>query len=338
MSSASLLWCQSGVATVTLGQRVFTLVAGDLLFAPEDFMLSDSVSEEVSGASGLVLEICFNTMNISGTARRIHLGYAWNDRLTFEYSRSLFGEDTLSSEIARLFTDRVSSPPLPAPRKARSVAQVLVSNPADQTSLEEFAEAQGVSARTLQRQFLKSTGYSFSEWRAAQRVCVAASLLAHDFSISVVANLVGFAATSSLTRAFRRHTGATPSSFTTGQIGMGAAGYPPRTPASTTFAQASQDQQLWIYSGTATVTTPGYCRFLGQGDMVTIPAGTQTRIDVAAGSIAFPVPVGLDEWGMDLSRVEAVHKQQTAPLTVLEQSEWATLSDELLNTPVPVNL
>lgn len=331
MSSASLLWCHSGVSTVRFGERIFTLVAGDLLFAPEEAQVADD-------SQGLVLNIRFETLNIMGPARRIHLGHVWNDRLTFEYSRSLFGKETLSSDIARLFTDRVPTPPLPAPRKARAVAQVLVSNPADQTSLEEFAEIQGVSARTLQRQFLKSTGYSFSEWRAAQRVCVAASLLAHDFSISVVANLVGFAATSSLTRAFRRHTGATPSTFTTGQIGMGSAGHPPRIPATTTFAEAHQDQQLWIYSGTATVTTPGYCRFMGQGDMVTIPAGTQTRIDVAAGSIAFPVPVGLDEWGMDLTRVVAVNNQQPKPLTILEQSEWSKLSEELLNTPVPVQM
>lgn len=72
--------------------------------------------------------------------------------------------------------------------------------------------------------------------------------------------------------------------------------------------------------------------------MVTIPAGTQTRIDVAAGSIAFPVPVGLDEWGMDLTRVVAVNNQQPKPLTILEQSEWSKLSEELLNTPVPVQM
>lgn len=167
MSSASLLWCHSGVSTVRFGERIFTLVAGDLLFAPEEAQVADD-------SQGLVLNIRFETLNIMGPARRIHLGHVWNDRLTFEYSRSLFGKETLSPDIARLFTDRVPTPPLPAPRKARAVAQVLVSNPADQTSLEEFAEIQGVSARTLQRQFLKSTGYSFSEWRAAQRVCVAA--------------------------------------------------------------------------------------------------------------------------------------------------------------------
>ena len=334
MTSACLLWCHSGVSTVHIGETVFTLVAGDLLFVPEGTSIGNNLS-------GLLLQLRFESCDIAGGARRIHLGQLWDERIVYEFSRSLMGEHQLSPEIAQLFRDRVSSPPLPAPRKARAVAQMLVSNPADQTNLESFAEAQGVSARTLQRQFLKSTGYSFSEWRAAQRVSVAASLLAHDFSIAVVANLVGFAATSSLTRAFRRHTGATPSTFTTGQIGMGAAGLPSRIPASTTFAQAYRDQQLWIYSGAATVTTPGYCRFLGQGEMVTIPAGTQTRIDIAAGSIAFPVPVGVDEGGMSLERAVALaesHLGETREsLHILEQSQWGDLSEELLNTPVPVS-
>lgn len=332
MSNASLLWCHSGVADVYVAERSFTLVAGDLFFAPEGALWHDS-------EAGLVVEIGFRNINIDGAARRIHVGQAWSERMIYEYSRSLFGEVSVSREVEKLFDAHIPTPALPLATQARAVAQALISNPAEQSSLEEFAARQGVAARTLQRQFLKATGYSFSEWRAAHRVCVAASLLAHDFSIPVAANLVGFAATSSLTRAFRRHTGATPSAFTTGSIGMGSAGTPPVIPAQTSFAEATRDQQLWIYSGTATVTTPGYCRFLGQGEMVTVPAGTQTRIDVAAGSIALPVPIGVGERGMSLRAAVVLRSQDAAPaLTVLEEDCWSSLSEELLNTPVPVLL
>ncbi|GAB3596326.1 HTH-type transcriptional repressor of iron proteins A [Corynebacterium faecale] len=329
MNQACLLWCHSGASEVYIGERSFTLVAGDLLFAPEGAVWNPS-------GAGVILDLSFRAVSITGPARRIHVGQAWAEHMVYEYSRSLFGEREMRGDVAKLFEDRVPTPPLPAPKHARAVAQTLAANPADQTSLEEFAALRGVAARTLQRQFLKSTGYSFSEWRAAQRVSVAASLLAHDFSIAVVANLVGFAATSSLTRAFRRHTNATPSSFTTSSIGMGSAGLPPAIPARTTFAEAQRDQQLWIYSGTATVTTPGYCRFLAQGDMATIPAGTHTRIDVAAGSIAIPVPVGVGEQGMSLRDI--VCDAPVAGLTILEQGRWSSLSEELLNTPIPVVL
>ncbi len=324
MSNACLLWCHSGVINVYIDERTFTLVAGDLLYAPEGAVWNDS-------DEALVLDLRFRNSHIDGPARRIHVGQAWSERMVYEYSRALFGELGVSAEIVRLFEDRVPTPPLPSPRHARLVAQSLVANPADQSSLEDFAQQRGVAARTLQRQFLKSTGLSFSEWRAAQRVCVAASLLSHDFSISVAANLVGFAASSSLTRAFRRHTGTTPSAYTTGK--------PPAIPMQTSFAETESDQQLWIYSGTATVTTPGYCRFLAQGDMATIPAGTHTRIDVAVGSIALPVPVGVGEQGMSLREVVGLrHGAHGTGLTVLEPARWASLSDELLNTPVPVRI
>lgn len=332
MNTACLLWCHSGVASVYIAEQTFTLVAGDLLYAPDGASWDDS-------SGSLVLDIRFDNVGVYGRARRIHLGQVWNDRMSYEFSRSLFGEAALSEEIAELFDDRLTTPPLPSAKKARAVAQVLVANPADHTSLEEFAQQQGVAARTLQRQFLATTGYSFSEWRAAQRVCVAVSLLSHDFSIAVAAHLVGFAATSSLTRAFRRHTGTTPSAFTTGAIGMGTAGMPSLIPARTSYANTERDEQLWIYSGTATVTTPGYCRFLGQGDMATIPAGTQTRIDVAAGSIAFPVPLGVSERGMDLRRLSVRRDHlMGSSLKIIEEAQWVTLSEELLNTPVVVNL
>ena len=145
--------------------------------------------------------------------------------------------------------------------------------------------------------------------------------------------MVGFDATSSLTRAFKRHTGTTPSSFTTGAVGMGAAGVAPQIPPLTTFARAETDQVLWIYRGTATVTTAGYCRFMGAGETVTIPAGTDTRLDIAAGSIALPVPVNFDErngtvdWALVFGMCE-----MTTPFAALEETERKLAEKDLIPT------
>lgn len=214
-----------------------------------------------------------------------------------------------------------------------AVAKQLQANPADPTSLIDFAKRQHVSSRTLQRQFQATTDYTFSEWRAAYRVSVAADLLSHQFTITNVASMVGFDATSSLTRAFKRHTGTTPSSFTTGAVGMGVAGIAPQIPPLTTFARAETDQVLWIYRGTATVTTAGYCRFMGAGETVTIPAGTDTRLDIAAGSIALPVPVNFDErngtvdWALVFGMCE-----MTTPFAALEETERKLAEKDLIPT------
>lgn len=310
---------------VNAPEKVFSILAGDLVIAPQGAFVS---------GTGVVIPMYFSDLAFQGQTRRLHLGTQWNDYMLFEFARSLMGETLPSPAVGQLFCDRAATPPLPQGDAARVVAQQLSNNPADQTSLLEFADRTGVSSRTLQRQFLTSTGYTFSEWRAAYRVSVAAGLLSHDFTIAVVANLVGFHATSSLTRAFRRHTGTTPSAFTSG-VGVARGSVTaPEIPASTTFARSEQDLALWIYRGTATVTTTGYCRFMGANEIVTIPANTNTRLDVAAGSIALPVP--LEHASEDLSLQDVlqicVHQAKAPDVVPLRATEKRLAEKELVPT------
>lgn len=309
---------------VNTPDKVFSILAGDLVIAPQGAFVS---------GNGVVIPMYFSDLSFQGQARRVHLGTKWNDYMLFEFARSVLGETLPSSIVGQLFCDRAVSPALPKGEAARVVAQQLSNNPADQTSLLEFAERTGVSSRTLQRQFLTSTGYTFSEWRAAYRVSVAAGLLSHDFTIAVVANLVGFHATSSLTRAFKRHTGTTPSAFTSGSLGAHRVSAP-EIPASTTFARSEKDLALWIYRGTATVTTTGYCRFMGAGEVVTIPGNTNTRLDVAAGSIALPIPVehARDDLSLqDVLRI-CLHQADVPDVVALRATEKRQAERELVPT------
>ncbi|MDO4927565.1 MAG: AraC family transcriptional regulator [Corynebacterium sp.] len=310
---------------VNAPEKVFSVLAGDLVIAPQGAFVS---------GTGVVIPMYFPDLSFQGQARRIHIGTQWNDYMLYEFARSLMGERLPSATVGKLFCDRAATPAMPQGDAARVVAQQLSNNPADQTALIDFAKQTGVSSRTLQRQFLSSTGYTFSEWRAAYRVSVAAGLLSHDFTIAVVANLVGFHATSSLTRAFRRHTGTTPSAFTTGAVGMGRAGNAPEIPASTTFARAEEDLALWIYRGTATVTTTGYCRFMGAGEIVTIPANTSTRLDVAAGSIALPIPVAQARDNLTLEDVLQIslHQADIPDVVPLGATEKRQAERELVPT------
>ncbi|VZH84884.1 helix-turn-helix domain-containing protein [Corynebacterium rouxii] len=301
-----VLWCDQGSATINAPDRVVQVMAGDVVLAPHGAFVT---------GHGVVLPMAFPDFDGGQHTRRLHMGTVWSKRMIFEFSRSLLGETRPSECIAALFDDRARPPQVPEPQAARKVAQKLIAYPADQTPLLEFAQLHNISSRTLQRQFVASTGFTFSEWRAALRVSVAADLLAHDFRIGQVSQMVGFSATSSLTRAFKRHTGDTPSSFTSPRMHAVCEQQPPMIPATTTFARASDDIALWIYSGTATVTTPGYCRFMGAGETVTIPSGTSTRLDVSAGSVALPVPLAAAHDDLTLSDVLAA---SVNPLAAVE--------------------
>ena len=53
--------------------------------------------------------------------------------------------------------------PVPADRRARDVAELLLADPTDRRSLEEFARDAGSSSRTLLRLFLAETGQTFNQ-------------------------------------------------------------------------------------------------------------------------------------------------------------------------------
>lgn len=278
----TLFWCHEGSATLRTGAEVMEIRAGTGLYASAATIVEQQ---------GIVLPLPADTVR-SLAPRRVVFGPGWGTVMLREFSLAVSNpEYVLPAEIATVCEVPAASPPMPVAAEARQVATWLTENVADQTSLEDFAAQLRVSSRTIQRQFIAGTGLSFSEWRAGVRVSAAVELLTLGFSVAVAANLVGFSATSSLTRAFRRHTGCPPSAFTTGAAGMGDVGSPPACESYTVFA-SDIDVVWWVERGTATLVDGSYCRFLAAGDTATLTADSSARIDVASGSVLFPLPKG----------------------------------------------
>ncbi|MDO4686876.1 MAG: AraC family transcriptional regulator [Corynebacterium sp.] len=276
----TLFWCQEGSANIRTGAEVIHLRAGEALYASAATIVDEQ---------GVVLPLPAESAR-SLNARKVFFGPEWEPVMLREFSLAVSNSHyQLPESLAGLCAAPAAPPPMPSAPEARQVAEVLFENTADQTPLEGFAERLGVSSRTIQRQFISGTGFSFSEWRAGVRVAAAAELLSMDFSVAVAANLVGFSATSSLTRAFRRHTGHPPSAFTAGAVGMGEVGTPPRCEAYTVFA-GDYDIVWWVQQGAATLVDGDFCRFMAAGDTATLTANSRTRIDVASGSVVFALP------------------------------------------------
>lgn len=291
--SSKLHWCVEGHATLISRDSLIPVSAGDLVFAPRGSVIE-----------GEATLLPLKPQQEIQQARRIRLGKAWNDALVYEFSRQQLANEELSQPVANLVLQQFTPPVTPRDSKAKKVAEYLRRHPASQKSLEKFAQEQQISARTLQRQFLSGTGLVFSEWRAACRVEAAISQLEQRIPVHEIARRVGFQATSSLNRAFLRHTGCTPAAYVARRAARNFC--PPPVPQSTIFARSQTDVVVWMYQGSATVTTPGYCRFVTHGDTVTIPAGTNTRLDVAAGSIALPIPLAHSDRHLSLELIAAL--------------------------------
>ncbi|WP_460796383.1 helix-turn-helix domain-containing protein [Microbacterium sp. GXF0217] len=103
--------------------------------------------------------------------------------------------------------------PLPLDARTRVVAESLLSNPADNRSIEDWGRRVGASPRNLSRLFAAETGMSFSTWRTRARMRRAIEWLAADHTVAAVSRRSGYATPSAFVQAFRRELGRTPGEF-----------------------------------------------------------------------------------------------------------------------------
>ncbi|YAL84167.1 helix-turn-helix transcriptional regulator [Dermacoccaceae bacterium W4C1] len=92
---------------------------------------------------------------------------------------------------------------------AAAVARHLAYEPGDPATLNDWAGRLHISSKTLQRDFERSYGVSFSQWRTSQRLQLARTLLESE-PVNRVAARVGYHSTSAFIVAFRREFGCTP--------------------------------------------------------------------------------------------------------------------------------
>lgn len=107
--------------------------------------------------------------------------------------------------------------PIPQDPRGRDIAELLLSNPADDRTLEELGHAVGVSPRTALRVFHAETGLTFKQWRTLMKLQSSLPKLADGVPVATVANQVGYATASAFVSAFKRVTGKTPAKFLSGR-------------------------------------------------------------------------------------------------------------------------
>jgi AraC-like DNA-binding protein len=103
--------------------------------------------------------------------------------------------------------------PMPADRRLLRLTFEVLAAPDDKRTLDEWAEAIGMSRRSLTRHFASETGLSFAQWRTLARLLAALRLLAEDHPVTDVALSLGFDSVSAFIARFRRHFGTTPARY-----------------------------------------------------------------------------------------------------------------------------
>ena len=126
-------------------------------------------------------------------------------------ARLLNGMTAADGPLAAEHTTMSNPCPPRRPRRAlaNTVASAVMAAPGDRTELSEWARRLNVSSRTLQRDFERTFGSTFSRWRTQQRLAASVPLLGLH-PVCDVAHLVGFCSASAYVAAFRREYGITP--------------------------------------------------------------------------------------------------------------------------------
>lgn len=103
--------------------------------------------------------------------------------------------------------------PMPSDRRLRQIANRLIDDPSDRTTIPEWARKVGMSERTLSRLLSKETGMSFGRWRQQLQILLALKRLSEGDSVQAVAFDLGYESSSSFVTMFRKTLGKPPLKF-----------------------------------------------------------------------------------------------------------------------------
>ncbi len=145
--------------------------------------------------------------------------------LWLERRRREAGYKNTVDSVNGLFIDlmaRTDTPPLyipqPTDTRLKRIYKALHHNPAESTTLQEWAQELAISSRGLARLFDSNVGLSFTKFREQIRLQASFEALAAGASVSQVAYELGFTSSSSFIKAFRLATGVTPGKFFDNEI------------------------------------------------------------------------------------------------------------------------
>lgn len=102
---------------------------------------------------------------------------------------------------------------MPSDPRLRTVADAIVTDPADDRTLTEWADTLNISSRTLARAFVRETGTTLTRWRILVRVRQALLEISSGRSVAAVAHRLGYANPSTFTDLFRQTLGQTPAAY-----------------------------------------------------------------------------------------------------------------------------
>ncbi|WP_066268715.1 AraC family transcriptional regulator [Hydrogenophaga palleronii] len=116
-------------------------------------------------------------------------------------------EQLATAPVERLHVPMSGNP------KLRRMARALGKDPADRTTLPQWADKLAVSERTLARLVLRETGLTFGRWRQQHQLVVAVRLLTEGAAVQDVAGALGYESVTAFITMFKKALGKPPAQY-----------------------------------------------------------------------------------------------------------------------------
>lgn len=111
--------------------------------------------------------------------------------------------------------------PIPEDPALTRIAHALMQNPADRSTVAEWAERVAMSERTLARLVTKKTSMSFGRWRQQLHIVIALQRLTSGLSVQSVSDDLGYESVSAFITMFKNALGKPPARYVAEQASRG---------------------------------------------------------------------------------------------------------------------
>ncbi|MET3595474.1 MULTISPECIES: helix-turn-helix transcriptional regulator [Mesorhizobium] len=160
------------------------------------------------GAADLPDRCC--TLSISPLLRELIIELS--DRANDDDARGELLTRILLTELPRMPVQQLHLPISSEPRMRR-IAEALAENPADRSTLAEWASRVALSESSLARLVVKETGLSFGRWRQQLHLIVAIRELAAGASVQQVSADLGYESVTAFITMFKKALGKPPAKY-----------------------------------------------------------------------------------------------------------------------------
>jgi AraC-like DNA-binding protein len=217
--SDQLIYAIRGVMHVVAGQGVWLIPPHFGLWIPARTCHSIKMPEAVSmrtlymrrGLAARLPPSCA-VLHITPLVRELILETVRMKELRMRNRLHCAIRDVLLAQLESA-TPMPTSVTMPQDPRARSIADAVMTNPAERRSLAVLCKSVGTSVRTMQRVFQREVGSDFEFWRRQVRLMKAIELLVSGRSVKEAGFALGYRQPTAFVEMFRGILGTTPGAW-----------------------------------------------------------------------------------------------------------------------------